>query len=35
MIEKRILMIRGKKGVLDDDFAGLYGVPVKVVNQVP
>ena len=32
-IEKRILLIRGKKVMLDADLAELYGVRTKVLNQ--
>ena len=32
-IERRILLIRGQKVMLDVDLAGLYGVPTKVLNQ--
>ncbi|MCX5859851.1 MAG: ORF6N domain-containing protein [Proteobacteria bacterium] len=33
IIEKRILLIRGEKAILDVDLAELYGVPTKVLNQ--
>jgi len=32
-IEKKILMIRGHKVMIDRDLAELYGVPTKVLNQ--
>jgi len=32
-IERRILLIRGQKVMLDVDLAGLYGVPTKALNQ--
>ena len=32
-IEMRILLIRGKKVMIDRDLAELYGVPTKVLNQ--
>ncbi len=32
-IERSILLIRGKKVMLDADLAVLYGVPTKVLNQ--
>ncbi|MCP9470620.1 MAG: ORF6N domain-containing protein [Nitrospira sp.] len=32
-IERRILMIRGNKVVLDADLAALYGVPTKRLNE--
>jgi len=32
-IEKSILMLRGRKVLLDADLAALYGVPTKVFNQ--
>ena len=32
-IERRILLIRGQKVMLDRDLASLYGVPTKVFNQ--
>ncbi len=32
-IERRILIIRGQRVMLDGDLAELYGVPVKVFNQ--
>jgi hypothetical protein len=33
IIEKKILLIRGEKVMLDSDLAGLYEVSVKVLNQ--
>ncbi|MEW6616794.1 MAG: ORF6N domain-containing protein [Thermodesulfobacteriota bacterium] len=33
VIEKKILLIRGEKVMLDSDLAGLYEVSVKVLNQ--
>lgn len=33
MIERRILLIRGQKVMLDADLADLYGVTTKVLNQ--
>ncbi len=33
IIEKKILLIRGEKVMLDSDLAELYEVPVKVLNQ--
>ncbi|MDR1453571.1 MAG: ORF6N domain-containing protein [Candidatus Margulisbacteria bacterium] len=33
IIENRILLIRGKKVMLDKDLAGLYQVSTKVLNQ--
>jgi RNA binding exosome subunit len=33
VIATRISEIRGKKVMLDRDLSGLYGVPVKVLNQ--
>jgi hypothetical protein len=33
LIEKKILIIRGEKVMLDSDLAELYGVPTKVFNQ--
>jgi hypothetical protein len=33
IIENRIFLIRGKKVMLDDDLARLYGVQTKVLNQ--
>jgi len=33
IIEKKILLIRGEKVMLDSDLAELYDVPVKVLNQ--
>lgn len=32
-VERRILLIRGQKVMLDSELAGLYGVPTKVLNQ--
>jgi hypothetical protein len=32
-IERRILLVRGHKVILDSDLADLYGVEVKVLNQ--
>ncbi len=32
-VERRILLIRGQKVMLDADLAELYGVPTKVLNQ--
>ena len=32
-IERSILLIRGQKVMLDRDFAHLYGVSTKVLNQ--
>jgi len=32
-IEKRILMIRGEKVVIDADLAEFYGVPTKRLNE--
>ncbi len=32
-IERRILLLRGEKVMLDSDLAELYGVPTKVLNQ--
>jgi hypothetical protein len=32
-IEKRIVIIRGQRVMLDSDLADLYGVPTKVLNQ--
>ena len=32
-VESRILLIRGRKVMLDTDLAELYGVPTKVLNQ--
>lgn len=32
-IENRIMLIRGRKVMLDSDLAELYGVPTKVFNQ--
>ncbi|MBI4432922.1 MAG: ORF6N domain-containing protein [Candidatus Omnitrophica bacterium] len=33
IVERRILMLRGKKVMLDHDLASLYNVPTKVLNQ--
>jgi len=33
IIEKKILLIRGEKVMLDSDLAELYGVPTKAFNQ--
>ena len=33
LIEKKILLIRGEKVMLDSDLAELYGVPTKALNQ--
>ena len=33
VIEKRILLIRGQKVMLDSDLAKLYGVPTKRLNE--
>jgi|SRR6185369_3485395 len=33
LIEDTILLIRGKRVILDHDLARLYGVPTKVLNQ--
>ena len=33
LIEKRILLIRGQKVIIDSDIAQLYGVSTKVLNQ--
>ncbi|MEW6571541.1 MAG: ORF6N domain-containing protein [Nitrospirota bacterium] len=33
MIERKILMIRGKKVMLDSDLAELYGVPTRRLNE--
>ena len=32
-VERRILLIRGQKVMLDADLAELYGVPTRVINQ--
>ncbi len=32
-IERKIMLIRGQKVLLDADLAELYGVPIKVLNQ--
>jgi hypothetical protein len=32
-IEKRILLIRGQKVMIDADLAALYGVQTRVLNQ--
>jgi len=33
MIERRILLIRGQKVMLDADLAEVYGVPTKRLNE--
>ena len=33
MIEKKILLIRGHKVMIDSDLAGLYGVTMKRLNE--
>ena len=33
VVATKILLVRGKKVMLDRDLADLYGVPVKVLNQ--
>jgi len=33
LIEKAILLIRGKKVMLDRDLAKLYGVETRILNQ--
>jgi hypothetical protein len=33
LIEKKILLIRGEKVMLDNDLAELYDVPVRILNQ--
>ncbi len=33
-IEKRILLIRGEKVIVDADLAEFYGVQTKVLNQI-
>lgn len=33
VVERRILLIRGQKVILDADLAGLYGVPTKRLNE--
>lgn len=33
MVERRILIIRGHKVLLDSDLADLYGVETRVLNQ--
>lgn len=33
MIERKILLIRGEKVILDADIAAIYGVTTKVLNQ--
>jgi len=33
MIERKILLIRGEKVILDADIAAIYGVATKVLNQ--
>lgn len=32
-IERRILLIRGEKVIVDADLAGFYGVPTKRLNE--
>jgi ORF6N domain-containing protein len=32
-IDARIVLVRGHKAILDRDLAGLYGVPVRSLNQ--
>jgi len=32
-VERRILVIRGERVMLDADLADLYGVPTKALNQ--
>lgn len=32
-MERRILLLRGRKVMLDADLAELFGVPTKVLNQ--
>jgi len=32
-VEKKILLIRGEKVLLDSDLAGLYGVKTKMINK--
>jgi hypothetical protein len=32
-VERRILLIRGARVMVDSDLAELYGVPTKVLNQ--
>ncbi len=32
-IEERILLVRGKKVILDSDLAGLYGVETRRLNE--
>jgi len=32
-IEKQILLLRGHKVMFDSDWANLYGVPTKALNQ--
>jgi hypothetical protein len=34
-VERSILLIRGRKVMLDADLAELYGVSTKVLNQAP
>jgi len=33
IIEKKIILIRGQKVMLDADLAEIYGVPTKALNQ--
>jgi len=33
VIERKIYLIRGQKGMLDRDLANLYGVETRVLNQ--
>ncbi len=33
IIERKILLVRGKKVMIDADLANLYGVPTKALNQ--
>ena len=33
VIEKKIILIRGQKVMLDADLAEIYGVPTKALNQ--
>ncbi|MEN8790071.1 MAG: ORF6N domain-containing protein [Flavobacteriaceae bacterium] len=32
-IQRRILLVRGEKVIVDADLAEFYGVPTKVLNQ--
>ncbi len=32
-VQRRIYMIRGVKVMLDEDLAGMYGVPTKRLNE--